>query len=172
MISYRTRCRPRAFESRARRLPGCTADVAVFCAQFARMPVTIGRAVGPQIDEAIEHRTADAANDLRFGMRRQLIVQAAQRAAAAMERNAALHEVSAQSLGGELVGTPQAGKKAARQGQVRVQAESRRQGYAVKITAVNNSRHGQRQDEPPSAADISCCWARISSAKFHVSSRQ
>ena len=60
--------------------------------QLDRLPLTVGRRRGPQVDDHVEQRAARAPDDLGLGVRGALEVHAAQGAALVIERQVALGE--------------------------------------------------------------------------------
>src|SRR6185437_16355939 len=70
------------------------------------LPLAAGRRIRSQIDRHIPHGSAQAADQLRFFMRRPLKMEAAQRASPAIEGNADLGELRLEPVLRELVGAP------------------------------------------------------------------
>ena len=75
-----------------------------------------GVALPAHVDQHVVDRAAYAADQLRLFVRRRLPVEAAQRAAAGVERQTRLHEAVGQSARGELAGAEGAREGAARVG--------------------------------------------------------
>ncbi len=86
---------------------------AVVGAELDRGALEIGRRVAAKVDQDVEDRTGDAADELGLAMRRRLEMQSADGPPPPVERNARLGEAAGQSARGELSLVECTGKEAA-----------------------------------------------------------